>query len=206
MIPVRVALYLRVSTLEQSFASQEKVLRDYCQRRGWKNLTVYREKKSRDDDTRPVMNLVMTDARLGKFDVLLVYKLDRWGSSLIHLLQTIKELATRKVGFVTATEGIDTTKDNAMAELQIAMMGWLAGREVSRIRERTRDGLAAARRKGRVGGRPRDSDDKIAKAFKLRGKKEQAEIAKIVGLSESYVSKLFKEAQKNETPKNKKTA
>lgn len=185
-------MYLRVSTRDQKFDSQEKILLDFCRRRGWKKFTYYREKASGSGVPRTVLNRLMEDARSGKIDVVAVYKLDRFGRSLIHLLQLVKELSTRKIGFVTATQPIDTTAENPMAELLLSIFGFLGEQEGDRIRERTADGLAAARRKGRIGGRPRNNNENIAAAFKLRGKKQQREIAKITGLSESYVSKLFK--------------
>ncbi len=196
MTPVRaVALYLRVSTRDQSFASQEKVLRDYCRRRGWKKLIVYSEKVSGSAGHRVVLDELMRDARAGKFDVVAVYKLDRFGRSLIHLLQLVKELTLRKIGFVTATEPIDTTGENPMAELLISIFGILAQQEGERIRERTRDGLAAAAKQGRVGGRRRKNDAAIEKAFLLKKKNPEMEtrrIAAAVGLSESYVSLLLR--------------
>lgn len=137
------------------------------------------------------MHQVMTDAREGKLDVVLVYKLDRWGSSIIHVIQTVRELATRKVAFVTATEGLDTSNENPTAELQLSVMSWLAAVAVKRIRDCTRDGLAAAAKRGRYPGRPAMSSDKIAAALKLRGKKKQTEIAKLTGLSTGYISQLF---------------
>ena len=86
------ALYVRVSTESQTTNSQETELRRYCRQRGWKNPLIYSEKISGAKASRPELDRLIRDARAGKIERLLVFKLDRLGRSLTHLALIIEEL------------------------------------------------------------------------------------------------------------------
>lgn len=192
----RVACYLRVSTAEQSFAAQEKHCRDYARRRGWKNLTIYREKKSGGGQaSRPVLAQVIEACRAGLFDLVLVYKLDRFGRSVAHMTHLLDELAARRVGFVCSSQNIDTTDENPIGELLRHILTAVAGFERSLIRERVRSGMDAARERGVKWGRPRASEEKIAAARALRAANPDWSLRKLAeesGISTGYLSRLFR--------------
>jgi DNA invertase Pin-like site-specific DNA recombinase len=117
-------------------------------------------------------------------DVLVVWRLDRLGRSLKDLIETISQLETRKIGFKSLTENIDTTTSGG--KLIFHIFGALAEFERNLIRERTNAGLQAARARGIKGGRPKSlSDKKIEMARKLYADKSNSieEICKALGIS-----------------------
>jgi DNA invertase Pin-like site-specific DNA recombinase len=131
---------------------------------------------------RPGLTQALHECRSG--DILVVWKLDRLGRSLPHLVETVGELAARGVGFHSLQEHIDTT--NSGGKLIFHIFASLAEFERDLIRERTNAGLTAARARGRVGGRPPGVDEKKKKAA-LALKKDSGrsirEICEIVGIS-----------------------
>jgi DNA invertase Pin-like site-specific DNA recombinase len=137
--------YARVSTQEQSLALQLDALRKAGCR------TVYEEVISGARVERPVLQAMLTHLREG--DVLLIWKLDRLGRSLRHLLEVVTDLEQRGIGFKSLQENLDTTTSSG--KLVFHMFGALAEFERDLIRERTHAGLTAARARGRRGGRPR---------------------------------------------------
>jgi DNA invertase Pin-like site-specific DNA recombinase len=137
--------YARVSTPEQSLALQRDALwRAGCQK-------VYEEVISGARVARPVLQAMLTYLRAG--DVLLIWKLDRLGRSLRHLIDVVTDLEQRGIGFKSLQENLDTTTSSG--KLVFHMFGALAEFERELIRERTQAGLVAARARGRLGGRPR---------------------------------------------------
>jgi DNA invertase Pin-like site-specific DNA recombinase len=136
--------YARVSTLEQDAALQHDALRAAGCFRSWTDTA------SGSLTDRPELVAVMDALRPG--DTLVVWRLDRLGRSLPHLIETVRGLAERGIGFRSLQEAIDTTTPGG--RLVFHIFGSLAEFERDLIRERTMAGLAAARRRGRVGGRP----------------------------------------------------
>ena len=136
--------YARVSTLEQDAALQHDALSTAGCFRTWTDTA------SGAVTDRPELGAVMDALRPG--DTLVVWRLDRLGRSLPHLIETVRGLAARGVGFRSLQEAIDTTTPGG--RLVFHVFGSLAEFERDLIRERTMAGLAAARRRGRVGGRP----------------------------------------------------
>jgi DNA invertase Pin-like site-specific DNA recombinase len=135
--------YARVSTLDQDPALQ----RDALKAAGCAKMFEDRASGARAD--RPGLGQALAFLREG--DVLVVWKLDRLGRSLVHLVETVGTLATRGVGFRSLTEAIDTT--TAGGRLVFHLFAALGQFERDLIRERTRAGLAAAEARGRKGGR-----------------------------------------------------
>ena len=111
---------------------------------------MFTDKASGSLDRRPQLDRLLDQLRPG--DTVVVWRLDRLGRSLKHLIELIEDLAEREVGFRSLTEGMDTTTSGG--KLVFSIFGALAEFERSLIRERTMAGLAAARSRGRVGGRP----------------------------------------------------
>lgn len=140
--------YARVSTTEQDLSLQ----RDAILAAGVEPDRIYEDTMSGKRDDRPGLDACLKALRKG--DVLIVWKLDRLGRSLPHLIQTVYDLEKRGVGFRVLTGApIDTT--TASGKLVFGIFASLAEFERELIRERTMAGLASARARGRVGGRPR---------------------------------------------------
>lgn len=142
--------YARVSTSSQDTALQIDALKKAgCE-------TIYEEKASGSKKDRPELEQCLKSLRNG--DVLIVWKLDRLGRSLQHLLEIVNELETKGVGFTSLTEAINTT--TSTGKLVFNIFGSLAQFERSLIQDRVKAGLQAARKKGRIGGRPSALDEK----------------------------------------------
>jgi DNA invertase Pin-like site-specific DNA recombinase len=156
--------YARVSTDDQDTRLQIDALK----RAGCEKIFEERASGSRTDR----LELAKAIAHGRKGDVIVVWKLDRLGRSLPHLIDTVHGLEERKIGFRSLTDNIDTT--TASGRMFFHMMGALAQFERDLIRERTLAALKAARERGNVGGRPRklgDADLKFARSL-MRDKKE----------------------------------
>jgi len=167
--------YARVSTAEQTAVLQQDALRAAGCRRIWSDTA----SGTRTD--RPQLAAVFDQLRAG--DTLVVWRLDRLGRSLPHLIETIGALEARGVGFKSVRESIDTTTPGG--RLVFHVFGALASFERELIQERTLAGLAAARERGRLGGRPTVlSPAKLKQARKMIGEKTPVtEVAQVLGVS-----------------------
>jgi DNA invertase Pin-like site-specific DNA recombinase len=150
----RVAIYGRVSTLlNQNPEMQLVELRDYAQRRGWRIAGEYVDHASGAKESRPSLNRLMADARQRKFDVVAVWKIDRFGRSLKHLVTSLADLEALGVAFVSLQDNLDLRTPSGRLMFQI--IGAMSEFERSLIQERVRAGLRHARQKGKRLGRPR---------------------------------------------------
>ncbi len=150
---MKAAIYARVSTFDQEPENQLAELRRYVEARGW-TATQYVDKGvSGAKDRRPALDQLVADARRRRFDVLVVWRLDRLGRNLRHLILLLDELTAVGVAFVSLGEGIDTA--TPAGRLQLHILGAIAEFERARIQERVRAGLARVRAQGRRLGRPR---------------------------------------------------
>jgi len=169
--------YARVSTDDQTLALQL----DALQAAGCE--TVFRDTISGAKTERPGLTKALEHVRSG--DMLVVWRLDRLGRSLSHLIELIQTLEGRGVGFKSLTEQIDTTTSGG--KLIFHIFGALAEFERNLIRERTMAGLQAARARGRKGGRPRkpNTDTKIVMAKQLHADQNNsiADICTTLGVS-----------------------
>jgi DNA invertase Pin-like site-specific DNA recombinase len=148
----RAAIYVRVSTSEQDTALQEAELRQYAESRGW-NCVVYQDKaQSGAKNDRPALNQMLSDMRRRKFDVMVVWKLDRLARSLKQLLTIGEECRSLGVDLVSLRQNIDTTLPAGRLTFQI--LGAVAEFERELLRERVKAGMAQARRTGKHVGRP----------------------------------------------------
>ena len=116
---------------------------------------------------RPEFARLLKDARMRRFDCVLVWKLDRWGRSLQNCLETIQELVDLGVRFMVLTQPVDTDQSSAAGRFMLAMLGAVAEFEREMIRERVKAGMANAKRKGVVLGRRKRVIDK-AEVLRLR--------------------------------------
>jgi len=151
----RVALYARVSTAQhhQDPEVQLRELRQYAAHRGWKVTDEYVDRGvSGTKASRPALNLLTDDARAHRFDVVLVWKFDRFARSAIHLAKALEEFKSLGIAFVSYTEQVDTA--TPAGKLVFTILGAVAEMERELIAERIRAGLRNARAKGRKLGRP----------------------------------------------------
>lgn len=148
----RAGLYARVSTNDQqTLAMQSRALREYAARRGWAVAMQVREVNS-GAAKRQAREQLLEAARRREIDVILVWRLDRWGRSVTDLLETLQELEHLGVGFVSLTEALDLTTPAGRA--MAGLLAIFAEFEREILRERTRAGLAHARENGKRLGRP----------------------------------------------------
>ena len=167
MKPKRVALYVRVSTGEQNADLQVNELTEYAAFRKWETVETYADKISGAKDRRPALDRLMTDAKRGKFDVVAVWRFDRFARSTSHLLRALEEFAALGVDFVSLRESIDTSTPSG--KMIFTVLAAVAELERSTIRERVIAGQKAAKRRGVRFGRPTVDVD-TALVGKLRSK------------------------------------
>ena len=148
----RAAVYARVSTVDQEPENQLRDLREYCSRRGWDAREYVDRGVSGSKEKRPDLDQLLKDARRRRFDVLVVWRLDRLGRNLRHLILLLDELQALGIDFVTLGEGIDTS--TPAGRLQLHILSAIAEFERSRIQERVKAGLSRAKAEGKRLGRP----------------------------------------------------
>lgn len=154
-----VAIYARASTTEerQNLDIQVNPLVRWCEERGH-TYTVYKEFASGSKQSRPQLNIMMQDVRARKCNTVLVWRLDRLGRSIQHLLQLIEEFKNKDVAFISFHEGFDTNTPHGKLFFHIAAAFAQFERELTM--ERVNLGLTEAKRKGKKLGRPKGSKDK----------------------------------------------
>jgi DNA invertase Pin-like site-specific DNA recombinase len=152
---MRVAIYARVSTLNgQHPEMQLAELREFAARRGWEVTCEYvDEGVSGSKESRPALNRLMTDAHRRRFDAVLVWKIDRFGRSLKHLVNALADLDAYGVAFISLRDNLDLTTPTGRLMFQV--VGAMAEFEKALIQERVKCGLRNARANGQQLGRPR---------------------------------------------------
>jgi DNA invertase Pin-like site-specific DNA recombinase len=178
---MRVAIYARVSTKDQSCSLQLRDLKTYCTAR---KLSIFREYidagESGAKDSRPQLNNLMADARKRKFDAILVWRFDRFARSTKHLLLALEEFRSLGIQFISYQENIDTT--SPLGQALFTIVSAVAQLERDLIRERVTAGIRHARACGKQLGRPRRivTQDEIVR-LRAEGASLR-EIAKKLGL------------------------
>lgn len=189
---MRTALYARVSTADkgQDPEMQLRELREYCERRGWTVSAEYVDVGvSGAKDSRPQLNKLMADAKQRRFDAVLVWKLDRFGRSLKHLVSALAEFEALGVAFASLRDAFDLT--TPAGRLMFNMVASFAEFERDLIRERVKAGIANRRAKGfRVGRKPVSIDSAKLQALRSEGRTIR-EIATSLGCSRSLVHKTL---------------
>jgi putative DNA-invertase from lambdoid prophage Rac len=164
-----IAIYARVSTSDQSCDMQLHELRQYVEKRGWQVYAEYVDTGfSGSQASRPRLDQLLRDARLRKFEAVLVWKLDRWGRSVAHCVRSIQELVSLGIRFLSPTESIDTGAESPMSKFLLHLFAAFAEMERGMIRERVCAGVRAAKAKGTALGRPRRVF-RCDEAIRLRG-------------------------------------
>ncbi len=187
----RVALYARVSTLNnQDPEMQLAELREYAGRRGWQIVEEFTDQGvSGCKESRPALNRLMSDACRRRFDAVLVWKIDRFGRSLKHLVNALAELAALGVAFVSLRDNLDLSTPSGRLMFQI--IGAMAEFERALIQERVRAGIRNARAKGKRLGRPRVLVDasRVA-ALRARGN-SWSQVQSELGISKGTAQRAF---------------
>jgi DNA invertase Pin-like site-specific DNA recombinase len=163
----RAAIYIRISTSDQHMDMQQNELPQYCEFRQWQVVEVYSDTMSGSKDRRPALDRLMADAKRGKFDVVVVWRFDRFARSTRFLLEALELFNNLGIDFVSIRESIDTSTPTG--KMVFTILGAVAELERSTIRERVIAGQRAAKRKGVRFGRPEVEFD-VDKARKLRSK------------------------------------
>lgn len=181
---MRAALYARVSTFDQDPDVQLYELRELARQRGWTSTEYSDHGVSGLRASRPALDQLRADVKRGRVDVVVVWKLDRLGRSLLDLVHVLDELTRSGVGFVSARDpGIDTT--TALGRLLLQIVGAFAQFERDLIAERTRAGLARARAAGVRLGRPLRELDPAAAEAALRAHGSERLAAAALGVPRS---------------------
>lgn len=188
---MRVALYARVSTQDQSTEMQEKELLAYVEARGWALHRLYVDKATGTTDARPALKELMTDARARRFDVVVVWKLDRWGRSLKNLVTSLQELEDAGIRFVSLRDSIDL--GSATGRLMVQLLGAMAEFEAALIRERVRAGVQNAKAKGTRFGRPEVGNVEEILRLRTAGKSHR-QIGKLLGISSATVCRVLQKS------------
>ena len=186
----RAGLYARVSTNDQqTLAMQNRAMREYAVRRGWIIALQVREVNS-GAAKRQAREKLLEAARRREIDLVLVWRLDRWGRSVTDLLATLQELEHLGVGFVSLTEALDLTTPAGRAMAGLLAIFAEFEREV--LRDRTKAGLAHARAKGKRLGRPATAAIHAAEIRKLhRAGVSKSEIARRLQVGRTSVRRIL---------------
>jgi DNA invertase Pin-like site-specific DNA recombinase len=180
----RVAIYARVSTTNhgQDVGMQTRELRQFADARGWTVAGEYIDAGVRGaKDSRPELNRLMADAHKRRFDVVCVWRFDRFARSVSHLLRALETFKALGIDFVSFSEQMDTS--TPAGKMVFTVLGAVAELERSLIVERVRAGLRNARAKGKRIGRPTTSVDVSQIAFLHASKVSWREIERRLGVS-----------------------
>jgi DNA invertase Pin-like site-specific DNA recombinase len=174
MKQLRCALYARVSTTNhhQDPEMQLGDMRPFAQSREWEIMDTYVDRCTGKKDKRPALSRLMADAKQRKFDVVVVWKLDRFARSLTHLVNALAEFESLGIQFVSLRDNIDLT--TASGRLMFQIIGAMAEFEHSLIVERVNAGLRNAIAKGKTLGRPKLRIDPAAMSRTTRWRRARA--------------------------------
>lgn len=186
---MRAGLYARVSTHDQqTLGLQSEAMATYIKNRGWVATRRIEAVGSGARD-RPGRESLMKAARRREIDVIVVWRLDRWGRSVADLMATLRDLVDLGVGFVSLTEALDLTTPSGRA--MAGMLAIFAEFEREILRERVRAGIAQARKEGRPHGRPRTASLKSKEIIELKtAGVSHSEIARRLGIGRTPVRRI----------------
>jgi DNA invertase Pin-like site-specific DNA recombinase len=187
---MRAGLYARVSTHDQqTLGLQVGALPAYIQERGWIVAKQVKDVGSGAKD-RPERESLLRAARRREVDVVVVWRLDRWGRSVADLMTTLRELNELGVGFVSLTEALDLTTPTGRA--MAGLLAIFAEFEREILRERVRAGIAQARKEGRPHGRPPTASLKAEEIRRLKAEQvSHSEIARRLGIGRTSVRRIL---------------
>jgi DNA invertase Pin-like site-specific DNA recombinase len=190
----RAIFYLRVSTIDQTTANQERELRQVAERMGCEVVKVYKDhgiSGAKGRNGRPAFDALCRDAAKRQFDVIMAWSVDRLGRSLQDLVAFLSEIHALRIDLYLHQQGLDTTTPAGKAMFQ--MMGVFAEFERAMIQERVRAGLARAKDEGKQLGRPRiapELEERIRKALREPGRPGMRVIAKRFNVNPGTVQRI----------------
>ena len=190
MSGTRAAIYARVSTQDQSAQMQLDVLREFLQRRGLELVGEFvDEGVSGTKESRPELDKLLEPARKRLFDVVLVYRFDRFARSVKHLVLALEEFSALGIDFVSYSESLDTS--TPMGRAMFSILGALAELERNLIVERSVEGQKRAKARGKHIGRPRLSvDEDLVHVLRRQGRSLRA-IGQQIGASTTVVRRVL---------------
>jgi len=156
---MKVAIYLRVSTADQTTLNQELELKEYCDRNNYEIYKIYKDEGvSGAKTSRPQLDLMLQDMRNKLFDAIIVWKFDRLGRSTQHLLQVLEELKNKNIRLIATSQNIDT--ETPMGKFFFTILAGFAEMEREMLKDRIKLGLERRKKEGKQIGRPKGSKDK----------------------------------------------
>ena len=190
----KVAIYSRVSTLDQTIDNQLLELRDHCSKMGWEIVKEYSDEGlsgTLSRDKRPALNSLIKDAYRKKFDSVVCWDISRIGRSMKELVLFLSDMKDRDIGICSVRQGFDTS--TTMGEMMFQFVGILSSWEREMIRERTLAGLDRAKSQGKTLGRKKVITDEItSKIVNLRSiGRSIRDIASEGGVSRGTVSNVL---------------
>jgi DNA invertase Pin-like site-specific DNA recombinase len=187
---MRVAIYARVSTHDQqTLGMQVDAMMAYIKDRGWKVIQSVEDVGSGVKDRRG-REALLKAARRREIDMIIVWRLDRWGRSVADLMTTLRELTDLGVGFVSLTEALDLTTPTGRA--MAGMLAIFAEFEREILRERVKAGIAQARKEGRAHGRPKTASLKSNQVIRLKDEGlSHCEIARRLKIGRTSVRRML---------------
>ena len=188
---MKAGIYARVSTHDQQTLNlQIEAMKKYAQAREWYIESEITEIGSGAKDTRPQREELINQAKRRQIDVVLVWKLDRWGRSVNDLFHTLNELNGLGVGFISLTEALDLTTVTGRA--MAGLLAIFAEFEREILRERVKAGIAHARQKGKNHGRPTTIKKYESEIYHLfESGLSKSEIAKKLGIGRTSVRRIL---------------
>src|SRR5689334_19313700 len=190
----RAALYLRVSTLDQHPENQLHDLKALAESRGFQVVQTYEDRSSGARASRPGLDRLMSDARQGKFQVLVIWACDRLARSVTHFLQVLDEMNHLGIEFVSFREQLDT--GGPLGRAMVVIISAIAELERNLIVERVKAGLRRARLEGRRIGRPSLGVDREALGRDRERGLSLTELAELHHVSKSTVGRALNQARR----------
>ena len=192
---MKVYLYTRISTSHQELENQRMYLKDYCERNDIEIVQTFEDICSGANTKRDGLDDLLDACRKKKVDAVICFSLSRLGRSLQHILLTIEQFTNMGIGFISVTEGIDTSKKSPYCQLMISILGGLASLERELIRDRVKAGIERAKSKNIKLGRPTKYVNMDQAMILRKENMSLRKIAKIMGVSVGLLCKKFKDIE-----------
>lgn len=190
----RVAIYLRVSTSDQSTELQKKEILEFCNTRGWaSSCTIFEDKLSGTTSNRPELKRMLKMTREGKFNIVICWKLDRLFRSLKDIVTLLHEFEELNVEFISIKDQLDLS--TAAGRMLMHVISAFAEFEASLIRERVKAGIENARESGVTLGRPKSINEEEVIRLHKKGL-SMGSIARIMGIAKSSVHRIINTVRK----------
>ncbi len=190
----KVAIYLRVSTKDQSTESQMTAIRIYCEQKNITNYIIYQDEGiSGAKISRPGLDKMMIDIRSKKISMLIVYSFSRFARSSTHLLTALDEMIFLGVGFISITEQLDSNTPHG--RLVFSILSAVAELERTVTKERVKAGIANAKLKGKIFGAPKKQINTDLLKQLLSQNLTYIEISKLIGVSAATICRAAKSFQ-----------